>query len=355
MSYLMLIMNLGATSTKMSIYRNLDEVVKVSVNHSSKELSNFKSIWDQQEFRKETVVRVTLEKGYEISDFDIIVSRGGNMKPVPSGIYQLSQEMIDDMKTGRYGIHPTCVGNATAFELGQEYGIPAIIADPPISDEFMDIARFSGIKELPRISSGHVLNQKRTARKIAFELGKKYEDMNFIVGHLGGGVSVGTHRKGKLIDMNNALDGEGPFSSERSGTIIIEDVLNLAYSGNYSREEASKYFKGNGGLVSYLGTNSGLEVEKMIESGDEQAKLVYDAMAYQIAKEIGASAAALKGEVDAIAITGGLGYSKTLIEEIKQYVSFIATVYVVPGENEMISLAESALRFLKGEEKAKSY
>lgn len=355
MSNLILVMNLGATSTKVSIYRDLDELAKVSVTHTPEDLAQYNSIWEQKDFRRNTIVQAVEERGYKLSDFDVITSRGGNIKPVPSGIYQLNQDMIDDMQSEKYGAHPTSVGCAVAYELGQEYGMPVIIADPPTSDEFSVVAHFSGIKDMPRISSGHILNQKRTARRVANELGGKYEDYNFVVAHLGGGVSVGAHCKGKVIDMNNALDGEGPFSSERAGTIIIEDVIRLCYSGKYTREEASKYFKGKGGLVSYLGTNSGLEVEKMIDNGNEYAKTVYAAMGYQIGKEIGSEVAALKGEVDAIALTGGLAFSEKLVNEIKQYVSFAAPVYVIPGENEMISLAENALRFLTGEEAPKPY
>ena len=205
------------------------------------------------------------------------------------------------------------------------------------------------------LSSGHILNQKRTARKVAAELGGRYEDMNFVVAHMGGGVSVGAHCRGRVVDMNNALDGEGPFSSERAGSIIIEDVIRLCFSGKYTQQEASKFFKGKGGLVSYLGTNSGLEIEKMIDGGDEYAKTVFAAMGYQIGKEIGGAIAVLKGEVDAIALTGGLAFSEKLVNEIRQYVSFAAPVYVIPGENEMVSLAENALRFLSGEEESKPY
>ncbi len=355
MSYYILVINFGSTSTKIAAYENTQELFKVSVSHSPEETEQFHSLEEQFDFRRKVVLSTVKDQGYTMESFQAIASRGGNCRPIPGGIYEINPSMIRDIKSGKYGTHATGIGCEVAYELGKQYGIPALTADPPIADEFCVLARFSGKKELPRISSGHMLNQKRTARIVAEQMNMAYEDINMIVVHLGGGISVGAHQKGKLIDMNNALDGEGPFSPERTGTIIVEEVISLCFSGKYTKEEASRFFKGQGGLASYLGTNNGAEVERRISQGDEYASLVFQAMAYQVAKEVGGMYTVLGGNVDAIALTGGLAYSKFLTDEIKKRVGYLAKIYLVPGENEMIALAESSLRYLKGEEKAKKY
>lgn len=355
MDYKMLIINLGSTSTKIAVYENLEEKFKESINHSQNELNKFQDIWEQKDFRKEKILNALKENGYSMGDFKCIACRGGNVKPIPGGTYVVNAEMIADIRSEKYGVHPTGVGNIIAFELGQEYGIPVVTADPPVTDELCSLARYSGVKEIPRISSFHALNQKRTGRKIAAELGKQYTDVNLIVVHLGGGISVGAHEKGFVIDVNNALDGEGPFSPERAGTVPAGDLIRMCFSGKYTEKDMIKKVKGNGGLMSYLGTNSGLEVEKRIKNGDQYAKEVFEAMAYKVSKEIGAASAALKGKADAIVLTGSLAYSERLVSWIKERTGFIAPISLCPGENEMVSLAENALRYLKGGEKAKSY
>ena len=355
MPFFILVINFGSTSTKISVFEDKKELKRVSVVHSPKELAKYKKLEEQFEFRRDTVMRTVKEWGYRLEQFQAIASRGGNCRPIPGGIYRINEAMIADIKRGKYGTHATGLGCEVAFELGKIFQIPALTADPPIADEFCELARFSGKKELPRISSGHVLNQKRTARIVAEQMGTSYEECRMIVAHLGGGISVGAHRKGRLIDMNNALDGEGPFSPERTGTIIVEDVIRLCFSGEYTKEEASRYFKGQGGLASYLGTNSGEEAERRIEAGDSYAKLVFQAMAYQISKEIGGMYTVLEGKADAIALTGGLAHSRYLTEEIRRRTDYIAPVFLIPGENEMTALAENSLRYLTGEEKAKNY
>jgi len=355
MEYKMLIINLGSTSTKIAVYSDLNEKLTISINHSQDELKIFKDIWEQKEFRKEKILKTLEEKGYNLKDFNIIACRGGNCKPIPGGIYLLNKEMLADMRSEKYGVHPTSVGNHIAYELGKEFSIPVIFADPPITDEFCNLARYSGVKEIPRISSGHALNQKRTGRKIAKELGKEYKDMNFIIVHMGGGISVGAHEKGLIIDMNNSLDGDGPFSPERAGTVPAGDLIKMCFSGQYTEKEMMKKVRGGGGLMSYLGTNSGLKVEEKIENGDSYALEVFEAMAYQVSKEIAAASAVLKGKVDAIILTGSLSHSERLTNWIKERVGFLAPIYICPGENEMISLAENAYRYLTGEEKAKQY
>jgi len=355
MDYMTLVLNLGSTSTKIAVYSNLEEKFKVSINHTQNELNQFHDIWEQKDFRKDKIISYLKENGCSLKDFACIACRGGNIKPVPGGTYLVDKEMISDIKSGKYGIHPSSVGNVIAYEFGKEFSIPVITADTPVTDEFCSLARYSGIKEIPRISSGHALNQKRTGRKAAADLGRKYEDMNLIIVHLGGGISVGAHEKGAMIDMNNALDGEGPFSPERAGTVPAGDLIRMCFSGKFTENDMIKKVKGNGGLMSHLGTNSGLEVEARIKNGDKQALEVFEAMAFQVSKEIGGAATALKGKVDAILLTGSLAYSERLINWIKERTGFIAPIYLYPGENEMVALAESALSYLKGDEKAKIY
>ncbi len=350
-----LVLNLGSTSTKVAVFSGDKPLFKETIRHSSEDLEKFQSIWDQQEYRKKAILGKLEEKGIDLNSISVITSRGGNTRPIPGGIYVINENMLKDMKSGKYGTHPTNVGALIAYQLGKELGVPVLTVDPPVTDEFCSLARYSGIKGIDRISSFHALNQKATARKTAAELGKRYDEVNLIVVHLGGGISVAAHEKGKVIDVNNALDGDGPFSPERAGTIPAGDLVKLCFSGKYTRDEVLKMLTGKGGLVSYLGTNSGLEVEERISNGDREALEVFEAMAYQVSKEIGAAAAVLKGCVDGIALTGSLAYSERLVNFIRERVSFISPIYVNPGENEMEALAEGALRYLNGEEKPLLY
>jgi butyrate kinase len=263
--------------------------------------------------------------------------------------------MLQDLREGFAGQHASNLGGIIAYEIATALNIPSYIVDPVVVDEMEPIARISGLSKIERVSIFHALNQKAVARRVAKELGKKYEDMNLIVTHMGGGITVGAHKKGRVIDVNNGLHGEGPFSPERAGTVPIGDLVSLCFSGQYYREEITKMLVGQGGLVGYLGTNDAVKVEKMIEAGDEKAKLVYSAMAYQVAKEIGAASAVLNGKVDAIIITGGLAYGKGFVKEISDRISWIADVIVQPGEDELQALAEGALRVLRGEENEKVY
>ena len=263
--------------------------------------------------------------------------------------------MIRDLKVGVLGQHASNLGGIIAKEMGDELGIPSFIVDPVVVDELSEVARISGIKEVERTSIFHALNQKAIARRFAAEKGKRYEDMNFVIAHMGGGMSIGAHQKGKVVDVANALDGEGPFSPERSGAVPAGKIIDLCFSGKYTEAEMHKMIKGGGGLVSYMGTNNAIEVEKAADAGNEDAKLIYKAMAYQVAKEIGACATVLEGKVDAILLTGGIAYSKAVTDEITKRVEFIAEVKVYPGEDEMQALALGGLRVLKGEEEAQEY
>lgn len=355
MAYKIFIINLGSTSTKLAIYQDLEEKDRIIINHPTEELKKFENIWDQEEYRKEKIMAALEENNYKLEEFDAISCRGGNIKPVPGGVYVLNDEMIKDMRNGKYGVHPTNVGNAIAYKLGQKAKKEVIIADPPVTDEFDDLARFSGLKEIERISSFQALNQKRTARKLSQDLHRNYEEINLIIVHFGGGISVAAHKKGRVVEVNNALDGGGPFGPERAGSLPVGDLIKMCFSGKYNEEEMMKKVRGGGGLVSYLGTSNGLKVEKMIEIGDEYALKVFEAMAYQTAREIGAAAAVLKGEVDAVAFTGGFAHSERLINLLKEWISFIADIYVYPGENEMLSLAENTYKYLSGEVEAEEY
>ena len=350
-----LVINLGSTSTKVAVHDAGKMLFTESVSHPADQLKPFKTVFDQYQLRKETILGVVAKHGITLGELDCIASRGGNSKPIPGGVYEIGMPMIDDMKSGKFGQHPNMCGSIVAHDLGKELNIPALTVDPPTMDEFCVYARYSGIPQIRRQSSFHALNSKATARKVAVQLGTSYEEVNLIVVHLGGGISVGAHRKGKVIDVNNSLDGDGPFAPERAGALPAGDLVKLCFSGEYTREQVRKLLQGGGGLVAYLGTTSGLEIEKRIQEGDAVAAEVFEAMSYQIAKEIGACAAVLEGEVDAIALTGSLAYSERLTNSLKKRVSFIAPVMLDPGENEMEALAAGAMRYFNGEEKLSIY
>jgi len=350
-----LIINPGSTSTKVGLYQSGEMLVNSSVSHSAEELKAFKTIWEQYDFRKEAVHGVLADNKVAITDIDAIACRGGNVRPIPGGIYAICPRMIKDMKSGIYGKHPTNVGGLVAFDLGKEFDIPVFTLDPPMTDEMCTSARYSGIPQIERQSSFHALNQKATARKISTELGENYDQINMIVVHVGGGISVGAHRKGRIIDVNNALDGDGPFSPERAGSLPAGDLVKLCFSGQYSQEQITRLLTGGGGLMAYLGTTDGIEIEKRIAAGDQQAAAVFEAMAYGVAKEVGACAAVLEGAVDAIALTGSLVYSKTLMASLRKKIVFLAPIYLNPGENEMQALAEGVMRYLNQEESLATY
>ena len=350
-----LIINPGSTSTKIGIFYDGEMKVNVSVKHNDEDLRRFPTIWDQYDFRRDAVLQVLKDNHLTMEEIDAIACRGGNVKPLPGGIYRVCPKMIADMKSGVYGGHPINVGGLVAFDLGNQYNIPVLTADPPMTDELCTSARYSGIPQISRQSSFHALNQKATARKIAAGLGRKYDDVNLIVVHLGGGISVGAHKKGKIIDVNNALDGDGPFSPERAGSLPAGDLVKLCFSGEYTKEQILKLLTGGGGLYAYLATTNAIEIEKRIAEGDMKAAEVYEAMAYQIAKEIGACTTVLEGKIDAIALTGSLVYSKVLLDSLLKKISFIAPVLLNPGENEMEALADAAMRFFNNEEELSIY
>jgi butyrate kinase len=350
-----LVINPGSTSTKLGFFEGEKPIFIEVLRHNSEEIKKYKRIFDQYEFRKNVVLNFLKDKNISLESITCVVGRGGLIKPVESGTYIVNEKMIEDLKEAKRGEHASNLGAIIAYEIAKELNIPAFIVDPVVVDEMDDIARISGLKGIERKSIFHALNQKAVARKAAKDLGKKYEDVNLIVVHLGGGISIGAHRKGKVVDVNNALNGDGPFAPERAGGLPTQDLVDLCFSGKYTYEEMKKKLAGEGGLVSHLGTNDAREVERRIESGDNYARLVYEAMAYQISRTIGEMAAVLKGDIDAIVVTGGIAYSNMLVNWIKERVSFLGKILVYPGEDEMGALALGALRVLRKEEEPKIY
>jgi butyrate kinase len=350
-----LVVNPGSTSTKISVFEGENEVWKLKLDHSMEELAPYEKIFDQYNFR-ESVILSELEKaGYTIKSFAAIVGRGGVSKPIPGGTYTVNQGLLNDLESGIYGEHASNLGAPIASKLGMTAGCPAFMVDPVVVDELEPPARYSGHPAIRRRSIFHALNQRAVARKVAREMGKGYDECNFIVVHLGGGISVGAHRRGRVVDVNNALDGDGPFSPERSGGLPSGQMAALCFSGKYTLDQVKKMIKGQGGIVAYLNTNDMRLVEDRILGGDLEWREVYHAMAYQVAKEIGAMAAVLQGDIDAVIITGGIAYDKQFVGWMEDMTGFLAPMRVIPGEMEMEALATGALRVLSGQEMPRTY
>lgn len=350
----LLVINPGSTSTKVAVFRNAENILQKNLSHSTEELAKYEKITEQFQYRQEMILEWLKEEKIEVESLAAVVGRGGLLKPMPGGTYKVTDAMIADLKIGIQGEHASNLGGIIAKGIADGQGIPSFIVDPVAVDEFPDIARISGLPELPRKSLVHALNIKAVARRAASDMGKDLTELNFIIAHLGGGISISPVEEGRIIDANNANDA-GPFSPERAGSLPVGALVKLCYSGKYTQAEIKKMTVGKAGLVGYLGTNDARDVIKMIENGDKKAELIFDAMTYQIAKEIGAVATVLKGKVDAIILTGGIAYSNLLCEKISKRVQFIAPVKVYPGEDEMLALAEGTQRVLNGEEQAKIY
>lgn len=352
--FTILAINTGSTSTKAAVYYDDKPALELSLSHSTDEIARFGSIPEQAEWRKELILKALEEKGIALGSLSAVIGRGGLLRPIESGAYIVSEQMVEELRTTQQQ-HASNLSAPIALQIASACGIKAYIADPVVVDEFMELARHSGIKQIPRRSIFHALNQKATARLYAEQIGTPYEELNLIVAHLGGGISVAAHQKGRAIDCNNALDGEGPIAPERAGTIPAGDLVDLCYSGRYSKKEVRALLVGKGGLVSLAGSNSVKDIVQRAEAGDAEAKLAIDVMIYTVAKQIGQMAISLKGDVDAILLTGGIAYSKAITEAISDYCRFIAPIEVYPGENELQSLAMNALRVLRGEMTAKIY
>lgn len=355
MSYKLLIINPGSTSTKIGVYEDENEILEETLRHSSKEIDSFKGIFEQLNFRKDVILNILKEKNFDINTLDAIVGRGGMLKPIEGGTYIVNEALLNDLKVGVQGQHASNLGGIIANEIAKPLNIPAYIVDPTVVDEMAAVAKLSGIPDIDRKSIFHALNQKAVAKKYAKENGKKYEEINLIVAHMGGGVTVGAHENGKVIDVNNGLDGDGPFSPERSGALPAGDLAKMCFSGKYTLEEIQKKINGKGGFVAYLNTNDVRDALKMSQAGDKKAKLIIQGMGYQVAKEIGQCAAVLSGKVDAIILTGGIAYGEAVCNYITARVKFIADVVVYPGEDELLALAKGGIRVLNGQEQAKIY
>ena len=355
MSYKLLIINPGSTSTKIGVYEDEREILEETLRHSSDEIGKYPTIVDQLDFRKDVILKVLEEKNFDIKTLNAVVGRGGMLKPIPGGTYEVTDALVEDLKKGVQGQHASNLGGILAKEIGNELNVPSFIVDPVVVDELEEVARISGVPELPRKSKFHALNQKAVAKRFGKESGKGYENLNLIVTHMGGGFSVGAHKKGKVVDVNNALDGDGPFSPERAGGVPVGDLAKMCFSGKYSEKEVYSKLVGKGGCVAYLNTNDFRDVLKLSEEGNKEAQLIYDAFIYQVAKEIGAMATVLEGNVDKIILTGGMAYSEKVVGDITKRVGWISEVKTYPGEDELLALAQGAIRVLDGEEKAKEY
>ena len=356
MAYKILTINPGSTSTKIALFEDENQTFKKNIKHSTEELAPYEKIADQYPFRKEVILRELKEAGVDISDVNIIVGRGGMLHPLVSGVYEVNEAMIKDLFNSPIGEHASNLGGLIANDIAKGLGVKAYIADPVVVDEMEDVARLSGHPAFPRLSIFHALNHKIIARQLAKDLGKKYEEINAIGVHLGGGISVCAHKQGRVVDVNNALNGEGPFTPERSGTLPAGLLVDACFSGKYTKKEIGQMLKGKGGFVAYLGTNDALEVENAVKAGNKEWELVYRAMAYQVAKEVGGLAAsALSMNVDAIYITGGMAYDKTFCGILKDHFGKIAPVHIYAGEDEMKALALNGLMVLTGKAESKVY
>lgn len=329
----LLIINPGSTSTKIAVFEDRKKKLDKTWRHSFN--------------TKKLILKYLARKGIDLNSFHAIVSRGGLLRPMKSGTYRVTKKMVEDLKSNRFGKHASNSGAIIAFEIGKKHHLPAFIVNPVVVDELSPLARISGLPEIKRKSIFHALNQKMVAETAASRMNKKYNEVNFIVAHLGGGISIGAHRRGKVIDVNNALDGEGPFSPERSGSLPCGDLVRMCFSGKFSENQMLEKICGKGGLKAHMGTKNAEAVQKRIKRGDKKALLIYQALAYQVAKQIGAMAAVLKGRIDAIILTGELARSKILVNWIKERIKFLADVKIYPGNEEMLGLALGVLKAKK--------
>ena len=355
MSIKSLIINPGSTSTKIGVFEDETLLFEETLRHTTEEIAQYDTIVDQKDFRKEVILNILKEKNFDMKSLQVIVGRGGMLKPIPGGTYAVTDELRKDLEAGVQGQHASNLGGILAREIGDEIGVPSYIVDPVVVDELMPIARYSGVPELPRTSVFHALNQKAVAKRYAKETGKPYESLRLIVVHMGGGVSVGAHEYGRIVDVFNALDGDGAFSPERAGAVPTGALVKMCFSGQYTEKEVYSKLVGKGGFNAYLGTNDMREVMKRVHEGDEKAAEMKDAFLLQVAKDMGSMACVLNGKVDQIIVTGGIAYNSEVIEGLKERAGFIAPFTVYPGEDELLALAQGAIRVRTGEEEAMVY
>ncbi|MGL5634302.1 MAG: butyrate kinase [Sarcina sp.] len=355
MGFKLLVINPGSTSTKIAVFEDNKELFEETLRHQTEEIQKYGTIPDQLEFRKGLILDLLTKNNFDITTLDAVVGRGGMLKPIEGGTYEVNSSMVEDLRIGVQGPHASNLGGIIARDIADSVKGRAFIVDPVVVDELSEVARVSGCPEIPRKSKFHALNQKAVAKRYALENNKNYNDLSLVVVHMGGGVSVGAHKNGKVVDVNNALDGDGPFSPERAGAVPVGDLIKLCFSGQYSEKELYSKIVGKGGYVAYLGLNDQREVQARMAEGDQKAKLLYDAFIYQISNAIGEKAVVLNGKVDSIILTGGIAYSEVVVSDIKAKTGWIAPITVYGGEDEMLALAEGALRVLNGEEEAKIY
>jgi butyrate kinase len=354
-TYRILAINPGSTSTKIALFDNENEIFKVTLEHDSQELNAFKDLSEQKPYRLEKIIAVLKEKNIPMESVDAFVGRGGGQEAMEGGTYTVNDLAYEHARTGYRAVHPCILGSQTARDLGARYGKPSFFVNPPCVDEMIDEARVSGMKEILNRNHVHALNQKEVGKRYAESVGKKYQDMNLVIAHIGGGLSVTAHRKGRMIDTNDCLGSNGAFSPTRSGAVSAIGLMRLCFSGKYTEKEIYNKITKNGGLVDYLGTNDVREVRKRIAEGDSYAEMILNAMIHQIKKEIGGMCAILDGNVDAIILTAGVAYDTAFVESIRKSLSFAAPVVAMPGEFEMEALARGALDALTGREEPKEY
>ncbi|MDL2232684.1 butyrate kinase [Ruminococcaceae bacterium OttesenSCG-928-L11] len=350
-----LVINPGSTSTKVAVYENEEEIMVETIRHLRSELDAQGGVSSQRKLRTQCVMQALKDHGIAMESLHAVAGRGGLVNPIDSGTYEINDHMLADLLSATAEVHASALGGIMAHQLAQDAGIPAYVVDPIVVDELEQVAKLTGFPGIERRSIFHALNQKAVARRCADDMGTHYEDGRYIVAHMGGGITIGAHRYGRVIDVNDALAGEGPFSPERCGQVPALGIIELCFSGAYTKQEMIDMMTKTGGMYAYLGTNDLRKCEKLIKEGDEYAALVLESMAYQVSKEIGAMVAALEGRVDAIILTGGLAYSTRFTGCIKQRTSLIAPVKIYPGEDEMLALAQGALRVLQGRERALEY
>ena len=349
-----LVINPGGTSTKISVFEGKKQVFKKNISHTQADLNDFKTVFDQYQYRKDLILSILEKNKYPIETFNCVVGRGGLMKPIPGGTYAVNERMIEDLKNAINGEHASNLGAVLAKNIGDEIDVPSFVVDPVSVDEFLDVSRITGISDIEKASWLHSLNHKAVCRKVAEDLGGEYKDYNFIVAHLGSGISIVAHNKGQMIDGSGGRS-DGPFSPERSGGLLAYPLIKLCYSGKYTEGEMVNKVSNIGGMYDYLGTKDMIEIEERIEKGDEKAKLIMDAFIYQVSKEVAMYGASLSGKVDRVILTGGIAHSDLVTEEVTKRVSYLAPVEIIAGEMEMEALALGALRVLGGVEQSKEY
>lgn len=347
MGYKILAINPGSTSTKIALYDDERSLLDLTLRHTTEEISQFADIIDQLSWRRGLILNALRENNFELRNLSAVIGRGGLIRPVPAGVYEVNSRMRFDLRRAQMK-HACNLGGLLAAQIAHMAGVKAYIADPPVVDEMDDVARVTGMPMCTRKPIFHALNQKAIARLHCQRTGTDYETSNLIVAHMGGGISVAAHKQGRIVDVNNALDGDGPLAPDRAGSLPSSELIKVCYSGQYTRDELLKFISSKGGLVAYLGTNSVIQVMERIAAGDLRAQKMLDAMCYNISKQIGAMAAAMEGEVDAILLTGGIAYNVPVVEYVEEHCSFIAPVVVYPGENELESLMTNALVVLRG-------